>query len=134
VFVHLPATYKPAALAHEPTRLARADEQVGERAPARGLDVHHALDARTRLARQEAEDRLTGRRNGRRCGLSSTRTRRPVGRLCGCRAILGSSSRRRCRRRRSRSGLGICGAGDVEERTARGGWGISMAKTGTPWS
>ena len=66
MLVHLPAAHQPAALAHEPIRLARADEEVGERAPARGLDVHHAFDARARLSRQEAEDRFVGRCNRRR--------------------------------------------------------------------
>ena len=47
VLVHLSAALEPAALAYEPAGLARAYEQVGERAPARGLDVHHSLDART---------------------------------------------------------------------------------------
>ena len=66
VLVHLPAAHEPSTLAHEPACLARADEQVGERASARGLDVHHALDARPRLSRQEAEDRFAGRQTGRR--------------------------------------------------------------------
>ena len=30
--------------------------------------------------------------------------------------------------------LGRCGAGDVDERTVRGGWGSSMARAGTSWS
>ena len=124
--VHFPTAHEPAALAHEPARLARANEQIGERAPARGLDVHHVLDARTRLARQEAEDRLSGCRHGCRCGLSPARTRSPVGRLWRCGAVLGSCSRccRRCRRphhrrrrrrrRRIRSRLG-----DMRRRRCR---------------
>ena len=52
-----------AALAYEPIRLARTDEQVGEGAPTRGLDVHHAFDARARLSRQEVDDRFSGHHN-----------------------------------------------------------------------
>jgi hypothetical protein len=37
--------------------------------------VHHTLDARARLSRQEAEDRLAGRRNHHRRGLSPARAR-----------------------------------------------------------
>ena len=66
MLVHLPAALKPAALAHEPIRLARADEYVGERAPTCGLDVHHSFDTRARLSRQEAENRFVGRCNHRR--------------------------------------------------------------------
>ena len=61
VFVHHPTAHGPTALAHEPTCLPWTDKQVRERAPARGLDMHHVLNARTRLARQEAEYRLAGR-------------------------------------------------------------------------
>lgn len=111
VVVHLPAAFEPAALAYEPSSFARADEQVGERAPARWLDVHHMLNALTRLARQEAEYRLTGRR---RCGLSPARSGRPVCPLCRCRTVLGTSSCYPCRRRRSRNGLG-----DIRRRHCR---------------
>lgn len=91
------------ATTQQPAGLAPALKQVGERAPATRLDIEHPAKSRSRLARQQTEDRL---------GTSTVERRDAVRALTPCGRL------RRLGRRRGR--LSVRGRGRLDVKNRRG--------------